>query len=176
MAYLHHLLVHRLWGHGPTHILWQRSVSAHWDHGQYTSCFYLCSQPYVPSVLSSPLSKVGRLEQAVIPPEELCHLGNLGNPPWISLHLCFCVFWMCGRTNRSMIALCVLFPCLSSLRNEGPTFPCAMSSHSLLGSLFFLFLLPPSNSVSPPSMYPLHLSDQLSLPEAMCLFLSTSIC
>lgn len=84
---------------------------------------------------------------------------------------------------RLCVCVCVLFPCLSSLHNEGPTFQCAMSSHSLCFSLslsfiFFLYHdLPLSLVLSLSlSIYPsvaLLLSVRLSFPEAMCLFLST---
>ncbi len=87
--------------------------------------------------------------------------------PCVCVCVCVCV---CAR-------VCMLFPGLSPLRNEGPTFQCAMSSHSLSlfqSLIFFLYLsvvLSLSLSIYPCSS--LFLSVLLSFPAAMCLFLST---
>lgn len=76
------------------------------------------------------------------------------------------------------MCVCVI-PCLSSLHNEGPTFQCAMSSHSLFLSLsVFHFLSVPLSTSLPFRLSlsvhsSLFLSVRLSFPEAMCLFLST---
>lgn len=59
--------------------------------------------------------------------EKLCHLRNFSNPPRISLHLCLCLFFSVSTCKQ-----CVLFPCLSSLHNEGSTFQSNMASHSLI--------------------------------------------
>ena len=73
------------------------------------------------------------------------------------------------------VFLCVLLPCLSSLHNEGPTFQCAMSSHSHFLTLsVFLYQYLTLAFYQILSIPPFLLcSVRLPFPEAMCLFPST---